>query len=352
MQRSNSLRQDRFALQTAIEFACDALVHQRLTVSQAAYRVGYESPANFATAFRRHFGIAPAGIASKAAYFRLLQADRRERDCGDDCHRRKQISARSQKPPRPALPSSVLAIMRGFLWGVCRVNAGPDGASPPSFDARCEPRCSAGVAVDAAGAGASRRDGTIRRDIAASQCCSASQHRTDAAGRAPPPPRRCRRSACRHRNRPAGRRSRSARARWRPAACRSRCRRKRRRRRQQHAARRGDRHRSGARLCGEAQRDGDQDRHADPGDAAVDLRRARTIRSPPGARRTLPQALRYTPGVIDRALRRRLVLRRDIKVRGFHGAALSRRPAPAARQHHHVRAAADRALRPGAASRC
>ena len=73
--------------------------------------------------------------------------------------------------------------MRGFLWGVCRVNAGPDGASPPSFDARCEPRCSAGVAVDAAGAGASRRDGTIRRDIAASQCCSASQRRTDAAGR-------------------------------------------------------------------------------------------------------------------------------------------------------------------------
>ena len=42
------------------EFARDALVHQRLTVSQAAYRVGYESPANFATAFRRHFGIAPS----------------------------------------------------------------------------------------------------------------------------------------------------------------------------------------------------------------------------------------------------------------------------------------------------
>ena len=75
------------------EFARDALVHQRLTVSQAAYRVGYESPANFATAFRRHFGISAQPISqAKPRTLDLLQADRRERDCGDDCHRRKQIS--------------------------------------------------------------------------------------------------------------------------------------------------------------------------------------------------------------------------------------------------------------------
>lgn len=46
--------------QQRLAFARDALVHQRLTVSEAAYRVGYESPANFATAFRRYYGIAPS----------------------------------------------------------------------------------------------------------------------------------------------------------------------------------------------------------------------------------------------------------------------------------------------------
>lgn len=35
------------------------LIHQRLSVSEAAYRVGYAHPANFATAFRRRFGHSP-----------------------------------------------------------------------------------------------------------------------------------------------------------------------------------------------------------------------------------------------------------------------------------------------------
>jgi AraC-like DNA-binding protein len=43
-----------------LEFAREALVHQRLSVSEVAYCVGYRSPANFATAFRRHFGYAPS----------------------------------------------------------------------------------------------------------------------------------------------------------------------------------------------------------------------------------------------------------------------------------------------------
>ncbi|MCP3371375.1 helix-turn-helix transcriptional regulator [Bradyrhizobium cajani] len=36
------------------------LIHQRLSVTEAAYRVGYAHPANFATAFRRRFGHSPS----------------------------------------------------------------------------------------------------------------------------------------------------------------------------------------------------------------------------------------------------------------------------------------------------
>ena len=237
--------------------------------------------------------------------------------------------------------------MRGFLWGVCRVNAGPDGASPPSFDAHCEPRCSAGVAVDAAGAGASRRDGTIRRDIAASQCCSASERRTDAAGRIA-----ARRRAAADGQRagtaigapgagraaraPGGAPPRAAAGAGGSAADGG----------SQHAARRGDRHRAGARLCGQAQRDGDQDRHADPGDAAVDLRGdAGSDRRPGGADAAASLALRA--GRDHRALWRQLALERHQGAR-VSGAALSRRAAPAGRQHHHLRVAPDRSLGPGA----
>lgn len=42
-----------------LEFARDALIHQSMTVAEAAYSVGYDNPANFATAFRRHFGHSP-----------------------------------------------------------------------------------------------------------------------------------------------------------------------------------------------------------------------------------------------------------------------------------------------------
>lgn len=40
--------------------AREALVHQNLTVTEAAYVAGYSSPANFATAFRKFFGAAPS----------------------------------------------------------------------------------------------------------------------------------------------------------------------------------------------------------------------------------------------------------------------------------------------------
>lgn len=43
-----------------LEYARDALVHQGLTVAEAAYGVGYDNPANFATAFRRYFGYQPS----------------------------------------------------------------------------------------------------------------------------------------------------------------------------------------------------------------------------------------------------------------------------------------------------
>jgi AraC-like DNA-binding protein len=43
-----------------LEAARDALLHQGVSVNDAAYLAGYNNPANFATAFRRRFGYAPS----------------------------------------------------------------------------------------------------------------------------------------------------------------------------------------------------------------------------------------------------------------------------------------------------
>ena len=43
-----------------LKSAREALVHQGLSVTEAAYAVGYANPANFSTAFRRHFGYVPS----------------------------------------------------------------------------------------------------------------------------------------------------------------------------------------------------------------------------------------------------------------------------------------------------
>jgi AraC-like DNA-binding protein len=40
--------------------AREALLHQGLSVMEAAYAVGYANPANFSTAFRKHFGYVPS----------------------------------------------------------------------------------------------------------------------------------------------------------------------------------------------------------------------------------------------------------------------------------------------------
>lgn len=40
--------------------AREALLHQGLSVTEAAYAVGYANPANFSTAFRKHFGYVPS----------------------------------------------------------------------------------------------------------------------------------------------------------------------------------------------------------------------------------------------------------------------------------------------------
>jgi len=45
-----------------LEFAHEALMQRRMSVSEIAYRVGYKSPANFTTAFRRHFGYVPTAL--------------------------------------------------------------------------------------------------------------------------------------------------------------------------------------------------------------------------------------------------------------------------------------------------
>jgi AraC-like DNA-binding protein len=54
-----------FIRRKRLEFARDALVYQSMTVAEAAYSVGYDNPANFATAFRRHFGHSPS-VCKKA----------------------------------------------------------------------------------------------------------------------------------------------------------------------------------------------------------------------------------------------------------------------------------------------
>jgi len=43
-----------------LELAREAIVEQGISVNEAAYIAGYGNPANFATAFRRHFGYAPS----------------------------------------------------------------------------------------------------------------------------------------------------------------------------------------------------------------------------------------------------------------------------------------------------
>jgi AraC-like DNA-binding protein len=45
-----------------LEVAHQALVQQNMPISEIAYSVGYDNPANFSTAFRRQFGIAPSRL--------------------------------------------------------------------------------------------------------------------------------------------------------------------------------------------------------------------------------------------------------------------------------------------------
>jgi AraC-like DNA-binding protein len=49
-----------FLRTSRLKSAREALLHQGLSVTEAAYAVGYGNPANFSTAFRRHFGNAPS----------------------------------------------------------------------------------------------------------------------------------------------------------------------------------------------------------------------------------------------------------------------------------------------------
>ena len=45
-----------------LKSAREALLHQGFTVTEAAYAVGYTNPANFSTAFRKHFGYVPSSF--------------------------------------------------------------------------------------------------------------------------------------------------------------------------------------------------------------------------------------------------------------------------------------------------
>jgi AraC-like DNA-binding protein len=50
-----------------LEVAREALIYRDMSVTEAAYFVGYASPANFATAFRRHFGVPPSACRRQKA---------------------------------------------------------------------------------------------------------------------------------------------------------------------------------------------------------------------------------------------------------------------------------------------
>ncbi len=50
-----------------LEVAREALIYRDMSVTDAAYFVGYASPANFATAFRRHFGVPPSACRRQKA---------------------------------------------------------------------------------------------------------------------------------------------------------------------------------------------------------------------------------------------------------------------------------------------
>jgi AraC-like DNA-binding protein len=49
-----------FLRTSRLAYAREALLQQGLSVTEAAYAVGYTNPANFSTAFRRHFGYVPS----------------------------------------------------------------------------------------------------------------------------------------------------------------------------------------------------------------------------------------------------------------------------------------------------
>jgi AraC-like DNA-binding protein len=50
-----------------LEVAREALIYRDMSVTEAAYSVGYASPANFATAFRRQFGVPPSACRRQKA---------------------------------------------------------------------------------------------------------------------------------------------------------------------------------------------------------------------------------------------------------------------------------------------
>ena len=48
-----------------LQLAREALEREGASVNEAAWRAGYNSPANFATAFKRHFGITPRQVRAR-----------------------------------------------------------------------------------------------------------------------------------------------------------------------------------------------------------------------------------------------------------------------------------------------
>ena len=51
--------------QRRLQQAREALERDGVSVSEAAWRAGYSSPANFATAFKRQFGVSPRQLRAR-----------------------------------------------------------------------------------------------------------------------------------------------------------------------------------------------------------------------------------------------------------------------------------------------
>jgi len=70
-----------FLRTSRLSTARDALLQLGLSVTEAAYAVGYANPANFSTAFRKYFGIRAEQLPSRQTLLTLVHLRKKMTDC-------------------------------------------------------------------------------------------------------------------------------------------------------------------------------------------------------------------------------------------------------------------------------